>query len=215
MRLVVVLAIICTVSALLLAGTYTITKDKIAAQMAKEEEEALRIVLPDAECFEKKEVDGFEYYEGKDGAGRLVGYAFVNEGKGYSSTIKIMIGLAPDETITGIKILSQNETPGLGDRVDEVKIEGTLWHKLKGKEILPPGRPWFQAQFTGKKVETLETLDTIDAITGATITTNAVKKIIKEGIEKFKTRCQRKESGVKRQDISEGKFVGRSKRKFV
>ena len=68
--------------------------------------------------------------------------------------------------ITGIKVASQQETPGLGTRIEELR---------RGEK-----EPWFQSQFRGKGAEAAIKLvrgggpDGIEAITGATISSRAV-----------------------------------------
>lgn len=173
-RLVLVLTVICLIASSLLAVTYSLTKEKIRAQEEKVEQEALATVVPEAVSF-LKEAD---YYRALDEEGDVIGYAFVGQGKGYSSTLRIMIGIDTEANIKGIKILGQRETPGLGARVDEVAVEGTMWDVLRGKKIVK-GEPWFQVQFRG-----VRNLDEIQGITGATITSDAVVEIVKEAIEK-------------------------------
>ena len=79
--------------------------------------------------------------------------------------------------ITGIKVAFQQETPGLGTKIEEIK----------GKDT----EPWFQKQFRGKRGEQLvvvrsEDPDAIEAITGATISSTAVTKSVREAVEKLK-----------------------------
>lgn len=183
MRLIIVLTSVCIVAALLLGVTYSLTSGRIQLQEQQAEEGAVLCVLPGAEKVSAQITDKpTPYYEGYDVSGEVIGYAFTGSGKGYSSTIKIMIGVDKDMNIQGIKILSQQETPGLGDKVDEVKSTGTLWDLFRGKKMPPPDRPWFQAQFAGK---TIDTVDQIEFITGATITSKAVLDIVKSAIKEF------------------------------
>ena len=80
-----------------------------------------------------------------------------------------MIGFEDDlKTISGVSIVSQNETPGLGARIEE---------------------PWFTAQFAGKQgpftiVEegTADTPSEVDAITGATRTSESFRNIVNRAV---------------------------------
>ena len=149
------LALICTISALFLSLVNTFTKPKILAQMQSAEEESLKEVMPDAVNFVPVESDGrLVYYKAEDKDGKTLGAAFKASEKGYSSTIDTMVGMLKDGTITSIKVLSQNETPGLGSQVSE------------------PG-------FTGRFKDKLDLSD-IQAITGATISSRAVINSVKE-----------------------------------
>lgn len=128
----------------------------------------LKDVVPQAAAFEAvRAKEGISYYRALDRKKNLLGYVFKTSKRGYSSEIVTLVGINPQGEIIRIKILSQDETPGLGARVDEV-IE---------KAGRTP-RPWFQEQFSGKKIETLDR--SVQAISGATITSAAVIDSIKD-----------------------------------
>ena len=156
-----VLAIICIVAAGLLAGVNSLTKVRILDQAKAEEEVSLKEVVPEGANFEAvRSGNDIIYYKAQDKAGKLIGVAFKASGKGYSSTIETMVGMLKDGTITAIKVLSQNETPGLGARVSE---------------------PGFTSQFTHKK-----DLNEVEAITGATISSRAVIDSVEKKAEEIK-----------------------------
>jgi len=158
-----ILGLICVVAAGLLAGVNSLTKFKIIAQAQAEEEAGLKEVLPQALRFEPEKFGGeVIYYKGYDQAGKLTGVAFKASSKGYSSVIETMAGMLPDGTITAIKILSQNETPGLGSQVAE---------------------PEFAEQF--KNQDAVE-LSGVVAITGATISSRAVIDSVKQKAQEIK-----------------------------
>ena len=101
----------------------------------------------------------------------LAGYILSVIGKGYQSDIETMVGLNPEGKIVAIKILSQLETPGLGTRLEEINA---------GED-----KPWFQVQFSGKKLNQLmvdKDGGPIDSITGATISCRAVTLSIKKAM---------------------------------
>ena len=182
-RFTVTLFIICVMASALLSFVYSQTKDKIQAQKDLEEQESLKEVLPDASDFDFIEQDTNSYYIGKDDEGKIIGYVFKTEGKGYASDIVTMVGVdvrGVANVIGGIKILSQNETPGLGSKIVEVKQDKTIWSVLlekessDKKEVEP--KPWFQEQFQGKRIDQLEDVETI---TGATISSKAVIDSVK------------------------------------
>lgn len=153
----IVLALICTIAAGLLAGANSLTKSKIIEQREAEEASSLQEVMPQAAVFNpvKKGTETI-YYKCFDKDGKFVGAVFKAYGDGYSSTIETMAGILRNGTITSIKILAQNETPGLGTRVNE---------------------PSFREQFSNKN---LEGLDGVQAIAGATISSTAVMESVEE-----------------------------------
>jgi electron transport complex protein RnfG len=158
----IILALICSIAAGLLAGMNSLTKSRIIAQAEAEEEASLREVIPESEYFEAaKSGSEIIYYKAYDKEKKLIGVAFKASGKGYSSTIETMAGMRTDGTITTIKILSQNETPGLGARVVE---------------------PSFTGQFNHKD---LPGLSQVQAITGATISSKAVIDSVKKKAEEI------------------------------
>ncbi len=180
LRYALTLAVICLGAAGLLSAVHRVTQPKIIAQRLAEEQESLDEVFPGAAAFEPVEEEGETlYYNALDGQKRVLGYAFKAVRRGYSSDIVTMVGIRPDGRIVRIKILSQNETPGLGARIAEVIQEETLWDVVLRKvKVLSRPRPWFQERFDGRDAATLE--ETVDAITGATISSAAVIDSVQE-----------------------------------
>lgn len=121
-----ILALICTIAAGLLAGANALTLPKIFAQGQLEEQAGLKEVMPAAARFtavpdaDKQTL----YYKAFDSQDKLIGFVFKAGGKGYSSMIETLAGIFLDDKISAIKVISQNETPGLGVRVTENKFTG-------------------------------------------------------------------------------------------
>ncbi|MEE9487630.1 MAG: RnfABCDGE type electron transport complex subunit G [Candidatus Brocadiales bacterium] len=196
-----VLGIIAMVTSVGVGATYVITKDKIARKEASRRMEALLTVLPGMEGApvqltpsDTKPEDNVYKGQGKDGS--TVGYAALGKAQGYSSTLKVMVGLSSDmDKVLGIKVLYQAETPGLGTRIIEVPTTKTLWTMFFGDEKADATEevsltPWFCDQFIGKTLNQLEVVRQEDpskiiAITGATITTRAVVKAVQDAIAKI------------------------------
>lgn len=175
-RFTIVLSIICIVAALVLGITYNATSPLIAAQKEKETQEALGKVLPGADRFQERSIDSIYYYECYSGD-RLLGYAIFVKGEGYAGTIETLVGLDVDANVTGLEVLSQNETPGLGARCTEIRYGD--------KE------PWFAVQFKGKPISQLD-LKHIEAITGATITSKAITDSARETAKAFMAKIGRR-----------------------
>lgn len=151
-----ILALICIVASGLLAGVNYLTKPRIIAQAQAEEQNSLKEVLPEAVRFESvKSAQDILYYKAYNKEDKLLGIAFKASTKGYSSIIETMVGMTKDGTINAIKVLSQNETPGLGAGITEVSFTG---------------------QFANKNIQDLSG---VQAITGATISSKAVIDSVK------------------------------------
>jgi len=152
------------------------TKPLIEENRAKVENTARSDVLQDmAGGFEQKEANGFAYWVGYRDAAKseIGGYIFIARGPGYSSTVETMVGVDPSGVIKGAIILFQQETPGLGAKVEEV-------HHGESD-------PWFPRQFVGigaaDDISVVKDGGTIDAITGATISSRAVTESIERGLD--------------------------------
>ncbi|MBN1917737.1 MAG: FMN-binding protein [Verrucomicrobia bacterium] len=192
--LVVVLGAVCAVAAVVLGLVYGATKPRIEAEEVKAKEQALRDVHPGAMRFEQitteHAVDGtpFVYYEAYNADNVLVGYAFEGHANGYSSTIELTVGLDKDEqTITGIKITKQQETPGLGANC--VKSGGSkyIWEIFSRAEAAGEDTG-FQSQFSNLAVNALGDdgiPSNVRALSGATITTNAVLRALRTAISDY------------------------------
>ena len=105
------LFLICLIVTALLAGVNMLTADRIAALAVQTAEDSQKVVLPNAASFEEVDEDTVK---GLDGSGQLAGYVITTEAKGYGGTIEVMTGITADGSVSGVVLLSQNETPGLG-----------------------------------------------------------------------------------------------------
>lgn len=159
---VIFLTLVVIVAMLALTVTDSITKDKIAEAKRRAIAEMLTTLFPDMQLFDYDEASGL-YTIIADG--EPIGHAFMARGRGYGGRIDILIGLRPDnKSLQGIKIITQQETPGLGTKIISAS---------------------FLDQFTGVPVDEVDLARNggkIDAITGATISSSAVVKGVKEAI---------------------------------
>lgn len=157
------LFIICAVATALLGLTNSVTEQKIEEVAAKSAAEARLRVCKNAESFEEKtDKNGNVYFEAKDKDGNTVGFAVTTEDKSYGGRIEVMTGISAEGEITGIEILTIDDTPGLGMNA---KKDG------------------FRNEYVGKKGEltvskSASADNEIQAITGATITSNAVTRCV-------------------------------------
>ena len=169
LKLSAVLLIIAAISGVTLGVIYTVTKEPIAKQVKLEEEKALKAIFPKATSFNLTTgKDNYTYYK-VHVKNKLIGYAIDASGKGFASTIKIKVGMNLNKTIKAIRITSQNETPGLGTRVEGTKFTDQFINKTL-KQIL---------------LKKDSSKGTIDALTGATISSRAVSEAMQKSITKF------------------------------
>ncbi len=163
-----ILCLICTVVTAVLALTNEATKDVIAEVAAQVEEESRKIVMPIGETFEQ--VDDSAYKAIASG-GETVGFVIVTETQGYSGVIKVMTGIDIAGDITGVEILQQTETPGLGANADNPEFTDRFKQPATALEV----------------VKSSPTEGQVQALTGSTITTQAVTDAVNEAVEIFNT----------------------------
>lgn len=174
-RFGLILGVICLAATLVLAVTYEVTKPRIEEQLKREESEALKTIMPEADTFTPKTLDGSSYFEAfRDG--RLTGYCLKVTAMGYGGYIRLIVGIDPDGIIKGVSILEHQETPGLGAEISEVKAHDD--------------RPWFLEQFAGKDAKVMALGKDIDAISGATISSAAVTDSVRDAVTKFLERIR-------------------------
>ncbi len=176
LKMVVVLGVICVLAGGLLAVVNRVTKDPIAAAMREEKMKAMRVVLPDYDndpmtCTNTVIENGKTWvFHVATKDGKFTGAAFeAASDQGYSGTIRIMVGVKADDTIQGLEILQQTETPGLGARI----AESSFRDQFRSRNILNTN--WKVKKDGGD----------IDAITGATISPRAVLDALRAGLKVY------------------------------
>lgn len=184
------LVIIFIAAGLIMGVTYKYTSPIKFKAEKKEKEEALKEMAPEAT--EPIQPSGkwtvhsknFEYYQALAG-GKPVAFIASTAGKGYSSFIQMLVSLGSDMKIRDVKVLSLNETPGLGDQVLEKSFLDQFKGKSLGQIVLIKG----------------ETKDNIQAISGATISsrgvTNGIKDAVQTLVEKYGAGVTAAAQGVK------------------
>jgi len=131
--------------------------------------------------------------------GNGVRYVATGSAKGYQSRIVVLAAVdasrpgrqvEEDPVIARVAVVSSGETPGLGENIKQVKAEVSLWAALAGKGVAASRRPWFQEQFSKKRLSELpsrEKWDTkkLDRITGATITSLATANAVRAAVKRI------------------------------
>ena len=182
-RLMVVLVAFGAACGLALALAFEWTQPRIEAHQARLTEAAVREVLKSPDHFtalyvvsgkvtaqapanaDPATVD--RVYLGYDKAGQPIGFAVPGSGPGFQDNVKLIFGYDPvGDQVTGMKMIDQRETPGIGDKVEK-DMEFV-------KEFMGPKAP-----IEGVKAgQGQGNPHTVDMITGATISSRAVIAII-------------------------------------
>ena len=91
---------------------------------------------------------------------------------GYNGAIKVIVGMKIDGTILGTRVLSHQETPGLGDKIDLRVSDWIL--SFAGKQVTDSNLDRWKVRKDGGD---------FDQFTGATITPRAVVKSVKQAVQ--------------------------------
>ena len=174
-----VLAAICTA---LVAITHSTTAPRIAANAQAYLEQSLQPVLegleydgnlsestviiePPHELPGDKPVTVYRVYA--DGA-PVAALFIVTAKDGFSGPIKLLVGIAADGEISGVRVLEHRETPGLGDLIESSKSD---WiEQFRKRSLTDPDRELWSIKRDG---------GVYDQLTGASITPRSVIKAIK------------------------------------
>ena len=141
-----------------------ISGDQIEVTAAGTEPELLRII--------ERELAGHRVLEVRSSSDELAGWVAHGRDQGYADVIELLVGLSPDgASISGLFVLSQKETPALGDGIT---------------------RPEFRRRFVGRSTDEpliatrTEQSDGILAITAATISSRSVCDIVNQTVADIK-----------------------------
>jgi electron transport complex protein RnfG len=179
----VILLLFALVGAALVAFTHDSTRERIAANERATLLRKLHQLLPPERFDNALLEDRVELQDGilSGGSGQaLPVYRARLQGKpvalviasiapdGYSGNIRLLVGINADGTLSGVRVVSHRETPGLGDAIEEDRSD---WiHRFTGLSLSsPPGERWAVKRDHGD----------FDQLTGATITSRAVIKAVK------------------------------------
>lgn len=184
----ITLAAIAAICTLLVAATYRVTAERIAANeqawLERSLEPALSGVFFDGSVTEYKlELDPPHDLPGNDTA---IIYRVFSENEpvaalfavtardGYSGPIRILVGIEVDGTISGVRIVEHRETPGLGDRIHQSRSDWV--YQFDGRSLLDPVEERWLLEVDGGD---------FDQITGASVTPRAIIKAIRETLLYF------------------------------
>jgi electron transport complex protein RnfG len=93
---------------------------------------------------------------------------------GYSGPIRLLVGIAPDGRVLGVRVLEHRETPGLGDAIESERSD---WiRRFTGRSLRDPAPTGWRVRKDG---------GTFDQFTGATITPRAVLGAVANALHYF------------------------------
>ncbi|GMO11703.1 MAG: FMN-binding protein [Treponemataceae bacterium] len=172
LKLGAALAAYCVVACALLALVNNVTKPIIDAADAEALKNGQLEVFAAADDFQSVDKDGYTIPAGSktkiksfalaQKGGTVIGAVIQATGATYG-TATILIGVNADKTLTQIKFMSIDDTPGFGQKA----TESTFYGQFEGMDV-------------SGVVAVKKDGGSIDAITGATITSRGVAAIVKD-----------------------------------
>ncbi len=191
-RLIATLGLIAMLSGFVIVLVYQITAEPIARNQREALERAVFTVLPGAESralfradetgitlLTDEELAQANVFAGYDNQGQLVGVALTGSARGYGGEVRVLYGYDPAaEKIIGYTVLQSSETPGLGDKIED---DPNFLANFEALEVsLDPetgevAQPIVTVK-EGAKTEPWE----IDGISGATVSSEAVGRALRE-----------------------------------
>lgn len=180
------LAAICTA---LVAMTHSMTAPRIAANEQAYLEQSLKPVLEGIDYEGELSLSAISLRapDALPGSGSATVYRVFADGRpiaalfivttrdGYSGPIRLLIGVDADGAITGVRVLGHRETPGLGDRIEATKSDWILG--FSGRSLTDSPAPEWAIVTDG---------GAFDQLTGASITSRAVIKAIRDTLLYFR-----------------------------
>jgi electron transport complex protein RnfG len=186
-----------------LAGVQTALEGRIKKNKRADTMSQIPNLVPGAATGKQEIMGDLVVFRAMDDSGKQVGWVVQAGGQGFADVIELLIGLNRDASkITGLYILDQKETPGLGNRI--VNPQDSVYAKAQQETEQQEEAAFskmgvddsFRLQFSGKStVHSLSVTkqndaapdnEKIDALTGATISSESVVDIVNKAITKFK-----------------------------
>ena len=186
-KILVPLLVIFLISAILLGTADKLTRDKISRNARNVELRIIDSVMPlphdndlhddfievtdPADPGSNRQMTVFRARHGTQPVGVVL---MPVTATGYSGIILLVIGIAHDGTLLGVRVLKHQETPGLGDRIDHTKSD---WINIfTGRSLSEtPIADWAVKADGGK----------FDQVSGATITSRGVVTAVRKALEYY------------------------------
>lgn len=182
------LALIATVCTALVAFTYRLTDERIAANEQAWLEQSLQPALSglffDSGVSESvmtipapHDLPGSDdaiVYRVYSGETPVAALFVVSARDGYAGAIRLLVGIDIAGKLTGVHVLEHRETPGLGDGVESSKSDWV--RQFDGRSLGDPAVEGWKIRRDG---------GAFDQLTGASVTPRAIVKAVKETLLYF------------------------------
>lgn len=187
-RAAIGLGLFAIITSGLIAGTQTLTKERIDEQIRRAKVKALLEVVP-SDLFDNDLLnsakplsdlqalglrEGEDYYRAIKGDTTQAVILPVVAAEGYTGPIRLIVGIDQHGTVLGTRVIEHKETPGLGDKVEVRKSDWV--HGFIGRSLFNPADKGWKVKKDGGE---------FDQFTGATITPRAVVSAVHQALTYF------------------------------
>jgi len=166
MKIALNLTATCFICGIIIAATFFLTDPIAKVKAVQMQKESMQSLVKDADNF--KAIEGKENWFAAEKGGKTVAYIVPGETKGYGGAVILLVAVDTEGKVIDYTCTKHNETPGLGDKATKSP---------------------FKDQFAGKTSEQLvvtkdaSNTENIQAMTGATISSKAFAKAVKQAVE--------------------------------
>jgi Na+-translocating ferredoxin:NAD+ oxidoreductase subunit G len=187
-RTLLLVGVVAAAAAFMVSASHEFSKDRIAANERARLIASLNSVLdPSIRHHDLRTVrlsatdpellgddDPIDVYVAIDAGEPVAAIFAATSTDGYNAAIRLLIGVSASGAVTGVRAVGHRETPGLGDAIDIAKSGWLL--QFDGSTLeMPPLPMWAVNSDDGH----------FDSITGATVTSRAVVKGVKNTLLYF------------------------------
>lgn len=186
-RALVGVGVVC---ALLIVSVFLLTRASIEHNRAEALERAVFAVLPGIQYQKAVVIADAVIHAGYDAEQRLVGVAIEAQGMGYQDRLRLLYGYDPKrQLIVGMQVLESKETPGLGDKIETDDRFLANFEALDVRLSTETGslKNPLVAVKRGQKNAAWQ----IEGITGATVSSQAIARILARSSQRWLPLVQR------------------------
>jgi len=187
-RTLLLVGVVAAAAAFMVSASYEFSKERIAANerarliaslnsvldpsLRGRDLSTARLSVTDRELL--GDDDPIDVYVAFDASEPVAAVFAASSTDGYNAAIRLLIGVSSAGVLTGVRAVSYRETPGLGDAIDVAKSRWIL--QFDGLSLVMPELAlWAVDKDEGH----------FDSITGATVTSRAVVKGVKNTLLYF------------------------------
>jgi electron transport complex protein RnfG len=158
-----------------LAGVQITLSGKITQNKVNDTIGQIPSLVPGARRGEPVPIGNETVYRALDENGRQIGWVIPARGQGFADVLSLLVGLdSKAKTITGLYVLEQKETPGLGNRIENPKWRS----QFAGLDASRAVAATKNAPSAGR--------NEIKAVSGATVSSESVCAIVNEAVARMR-----------------------------